>query len=147
MDNEVIIKVSPNGDNGASYTLQAGNGVGEDSDGGNNTIKAGAKTGTGNAGLSKLSSDDGTYAVSVGEDIGFAIEAGGLFAAKLDASLLSSEDRLYTFPNGTGILSIKVDAPATADSAGELGMWAEENGFLYVCTAKDTWKRIAIASW
>lgn len=44
-------------------------------------------------------------------------------------------------------LSMQVDAPATATSAGEPGQWAFDGSFIYVCTGSDTWARAAISTW
>lgn len=41
----------------------------------------------------------------------------------------------------------KVSAPANAGSTGTAGDWAADTGFIYICTATDTWKRVAIATW
>jgi len=38
-------------------------------------------------------------------------------------------------------------APATATSTGTAGTVAYDSGFLYVCTATNVWKRVAIATW
>ena len=38
-------------------------------------------------------------------------------------------------------------APATASSAGTKGQIAYDTGFIYVCTATNTWKRAALATW
>jgi hypothetical protein len=38
-------------------------------------------------------------------------------------------------------------APATATSTGEVGQIAVDADYVYVCTATDTWKRVAIATW
>lgn len=37
--------------------------------------------------------------------------------------------------------------PTTASDTGTAGMLAYDAGFLYVCVATDTWKRVAIATW
>lgn len=37
--------------------------------------------------------------------------------------------------------------PATATAAGQQGEFCWDDGFLYVCVAKDTWKRTALAGW
>ena len=37
--------------------------------------------------------------------------------------------------------------PATATSTGVLGQVAHDTGFIYVCTATNTWKRVAITTW
>jgi len=40
-----------------------------------------------------------------------------------------------------------VSAPATAASTGKAGDFAYDAGFIYICTATDTWKRVAVATW
>lgn len=37
--------------------------------------------------------------------------------------------------------------PATAAAAGQVGEQASDTGFIYICTATNTWKRVAIATW
>jgi len=37
--------------------------------------------------------------------------------------------------------------PATAAATGTLGDMKYDTGFIYICTATDTWKRVAIATW
>lgn len=37
--------------------------------------------------------------------------------------------------------------PTTATSPGSPGMIAWDAGFIYVCTAANSWKRVAIAAW
>jgi len=40
-----------------------------------------------------------------------------------------------------------VTAPATAADACTAGTWAYDTGYIYICTATDTWLRAAIATW
>lgn len=40
-----------------------------------------------------------------------------------------------------------VAAPVAANSTGVAGTWAWDAGFIYVCVATNTWKRVAIATW
>ena len=44
-------------------------------------------------------------------------------------------------------LQTTVSAPATAASAGVAGDFAQDASYIYVCTATNTWKRVAIATW
>lgn len=37
--------------------------------------------------------------------------------------------------------------PATAASEGTKGQYSSDASFFYICTAADTWKRVAIAAW
>lgn len=45
------------------------------------------------------------------------------------------------------IISMKVSVPATATSGGQAGQWASDGSYLYVCTATNTWRRVAVATW
>lgn len=45
------------------------------------------------------------------------------------------------------IISMKVPVPATATSGGQAGQWASDGSYLYVCTATNTWRRVAVATW
>lgn len=47
----------------------------------------------------------------------------------------------------TGQLPYLVAVPSTAGSSGRAGMMAADASFLYICTATNTWKRVAISSW
>lgn len=49
--------------------------------------------------------------------------------------------------NSANGVSELVDAPASASSTGTAGQIAYDSSYFYVCTATDTWKRVAIASW
>ena len=40
-----------------------------------------------------------------------------------------------------------VSAPATAADTGTVGQLAVDASYIYVCTATNTWKRVAIATW
>lgn len=40
-----------------------------------------------------------------------------------------------------------VEVPASASAEGIFGDIAFETGFAYFCVAKDTWERVAIATW
>jgi hypothetical protein len=39
------------------------------------------------------------------------------------------------------------EVPATAASQGTAGDIAADSSFMYICIAKDTWMRVAIATW
>ena len=40
-----------------------------------------------------------------------------------------------------------VGVPASASATGVTGQWAYDASYIYVCTATDTWKRAALATW
>ncbi len=46
-----------------------------------------------------------------------------------------------------GGVSIAGTAPASAAATGAVGSIRWDSGFIYVCTAANTWKRVAIATW
>jgi hypothetical protein len=39
------------------------------------------------------------------------------------------------------------ETPSTAGSVGTIGTVAWDTSYIYICTATDTWKRVAIATW
>lgn len=45
------------------------------------------------------------------------------------------------------ILSMNVPVPATATSGGQKGQMASDGTYLYICTATNTWRRVAVAAW
>lgn len=45
------------------------------------------------------------------------------------------------------VLSIQTQLPTAVAEAGIQGQIAEDGSYLYVCTAPNTWKRVAIATW
>lgn len=65
---------------------------------------------------------------------------------QLNPSAISGA-RVATLPDVSGTLGIKVGVPASATAAGVVGSWAADASFLYICTAANTWKRVAIAAW
>jgi hypothetical protein len=44
-------------------------------------------------------------------------------------------------------LGIVSDPPASAGAAGVAGTITWDSGFIYICVATNTWKRVAIATW
>lgn len=44
-------------------------------------------------------------------------------------------------------VGVKVSVPSTATSTGVVGQWAADSSFFYVCTATNTWRRVAVAAW
>ena len=52
--------------------------------------------------------------------------------------------------NGTNIITtptVSGSAPASATSTGVAGTIAYDSSYVYICTATNTWKRVAISSW
>ena len=44
-------------------------------------------------------------------------------------------------------LKVATSTPASASATGTIGTIAWDTGYIYVCTATDTWERVAIATW
>jgi hypothetical protein len=44
-------------------------------------------------------------------------------------------------------VAVLVDAPASATALGAQGELATDANYIYVCTATNTWKRVAISTW
>lgn len=42
---------------------------------------------------------------------------------------------------------VKVAVPTTATSTGYIGQWAADASYMYVCTATNVWKRVALSTW
>jgi hypothetical protein len=80
--------------------------------------------------------------------------AGGGTNALWGADGSASNIGHYMSTKGSGRLSENgnivgswVAVPATATSTGKQGQMAADGSWLYICTATDTWRRVAIASW
>ena len=63
-----------------------------------------------------------------------------------DVSAANNPTKTATVGSITGVIS-DVTAPASAAATGTTGQVAVDTGFIYVCTATNTWKRVAIATW
>ena len=63
-----------------------------------------------------------------------------------DVSATSKPTKSATIASIVGTIS-DVTAPVTASSPGVTGQVATDTGYIYVCTATNTWKRVAIATW
>jgi hypothetical protein len=83
-------------------------------------------------GLPSINDDGSTVDIDADVDIvGDLSAVAGLFSGALSGDTL----KIASHP------------PASAAAAGTAGTIAWDAGFLYVCTATDTWKRVAIATW
>ena len=67
-------------------------------------------------------------------------------------SLLSA-DRTYDLPDQSGTMLLDTlnkttaTAPTANNSSGITGEIRKDSNYIYVCTATDTWKRVAISTW
>jgi len=46
-----------------------------------------------------------------------------------------------------GALITQTSTPASAGASGVAGTITWDSDYIYICTATDTWKRVAIATW
>ena len=63
-----------------------------------------------------------------------------------DMSETKKPTKTATIGSIVGTIS-DVAAPASATSTGVTGQIATDANYIYVCTATNTWKRVAIATW
>lgn len=60
----------------------------------------------------------------------------------------SDNDQVFLHDGTTDYqFAVNVGVPASAASSGVTGDIAWDDSHIYVCTASDTWKRVAIATW
>jgi len=81
------------------------------------------------------------------------------FVSELSAATIVNDDRIYvgdtsedddayiTFANLAAAIRPANATPASASATGVAGTISWDGDFIYVCTATDTWKRVAIATW
>lgn len=68
--------------------------------------------------------------------------AGILYSASTNALAWSASAVTCLLP-----LVTPTKTPASAGAAGTAGEWAWDSSYIYICTATNTWKRVAIATW
>jgi hypothetical protein len=89
-----------------------------------------------------------------GGAIGFSNSAAWSPSATLDIALVRLAAGVFKVTNGStgdgtisGQLRAVGTAPATAGATGTAGDIRYDTGFIYVCTATNTWKRAALTTW
>jgi len=89
----------------------------------------------------------------IGGNIDFSTMTGAALVAKASGKIgIGTPNPVIS---GTGLLHMAADTfrldtartPATAGAAGNPGEFCWDSGFLYICTALNTWKKAAISSW
>lgn len=65
----------------------------------------------------------------------------------LEGQLTATSSVVLIGDGGVGKLVVKTAAPASASATGTQGTITADADYIYVCTATDTWKRVAIATW
>ena len=59
----------------------------------------------------------------------------------------SASVRTVTMSNFSANIVVSSSAPANSSATGIAGSIAYDSSYIYICTATNTWKRTAIASW
>ena len=88
------------------------------------------------------------------EGVGFTVDSDNVvdFTASIKTDTLNEHTSgsgitLDTLLIKDGFIYLKNYTPASAGATGTLGMVCRDVSYIYVCTATDTWERVAIASW
>jgi hypothetical protein len=78
-----------------------------------------------------------------------SLNEGGLgFQTRIYGGVVFLGSGLVTYVNSNGQLVLaNIAAPSSASATGTQGEIRWDSGFIYVCTATNTWKRVAIATW
>lgn len=93
----------------------------------------------GNVGFRKVNGTDTSRLSNFFVQVSIDGNAAPVDALEIDAARRATLLQLLNLASGK--------APATASSAGTAGDVAWDSGFLYVCTATNTWKRAALSTW
>ncbi len=87
--------------------------------------------------------------VGSGGNISFRVANSNQMVVKSAGILLlngATDDTINKLQVNGGV-SIAGTAPASAAATGAVGSIRWDSGFIYICTATNTWKRVAIATW
>jgi hypothetical protein len=72
----------------------------------------------------------------------------GSFTQTLGAPSVLTANRAVTLPDADGIVFIRASSiPSTPTSTGVVGQIAADSSFFYICTATNTWRRVALTTW
>lgn len=138
----VTISAGQNAGAGASgdLTLNGGGATGSATGAGGSVFINGGLGGTGNP-------TPGAIVLTSGTNVGNLSR--GLLQLQNGTEGAAGRFWVSTDTSGSGgwATPVSASAPATAASAGVAGQIAYDSGFIYVCVATNTWKRVAIASW
>jgi hypothetical protein len=88
-----------------------------------------------------------------GTSINFAAGGVNVFAATSTQTQISANNTQRILCDATGsslsgtIVFSTSSTPASASATGTAGTITWDSNYIYVCTATNTWKRVAIATW
>lgn len=77
----------------------------------------------------------------------FSINKTAGSVSSITFAYISSSVGWYEVSRGDGSKALLVATPVSATSTGSAGQIAYDTSYLYVCTATNTWRRVAIAGW
>lgn len=107
----------------------------------------------GNAGSIKLMDNAGfldRFKISTGDDIIVNVAGTGVIVKSPDGTQtgrIALNNSAQLTIAGVTIGRYQSATPISAIATGKVGDWAADSGFLYICHAANTWKRVAIATW
>ena len=160
--------VIANGGAGGDLNLKAGNSfTGAADAGGSVNIYAGGNNYSSAGTMGSINFYGG--AVSAGTVLRASIGATGVFNITNTTPASSSTTGALTIGNGTAATNVAIGGgnvnaggtltvggtvihtlsatPASAAAAGTVGTMSWDGNYIYICTAANTWKRVAIATW
>ena len=72
----------------------------------------------------------------------------GILAGDALDNLVPADGSVTTAKLGSGLaINLASSTPASASATGTAGQVTWDSSYIYVCTATNTWKRVAIATW
>lgn len=75
------------------------------------------------------------------------LRVGGHYFWQNDSLIMTNRGQPTSISDGKALMTRKVTPPTSATDSGNTGDFAIASGFLYVCVAFNTWKRVALATW
>jgi hypothetical protein len=90
---------------------------------------------------------DGRIHINPITGAGMDLTSAGGGAVTLKPASFATDTPVQLLPDANGTVAIIVSPPATATSAGVVGMIAFDASWVYICTATNAWKRAGIAAW
>jgi len=92
----------------------------------------------------------GDYLWSSGESVSSTVASGGIWYVSGNKPFFKSDtgsgSKVYELSNTTAT-AITPGAPASASASGTAGEIRYDSNYIYICTATNTWKRVAISTW
>ncbi|HZK76900.1 MAG TPA: hypothetical protein VFD13_08340, partial [Candidatus Kapabacteria bacterium] len=91
--------------------------------------------------VSRATAAEGTLTTNLTNEASRAMAAENTLTTNLAGEVSRAE------ASEAGLMKTWVSAPATSTSTGTPGEIAQDGTYLYICTATNTWKRVALSTW